>query len=434
VVFALASACYSTGGGRSNGTGGNAGSSGKGGTTGAVGGSPGAGGAGARGGTPGQGATSSSGGSAGSGGTDNGMAGAGGGGTGGSSASSGSSGTAGSSGNGAGRLGQACVTDAECGTTGLTCLENDEISGSGPPKGLCTTPCTSDTVCSELAPGAFCIEFPDGEGYCIESCTLGINGEPKCNEREEFGCGIVGVTPGSRACVDSAECTSGQLCVDGVCNDAVTACIPVCGGDYNCGAGQYCDFASGFCVTGEAQGLPIGASCDPTAEEDPCQGFCVQVSDTEGMCSADCTANTSGNGCGFNGTTDAEAVCVWVPVYADPADVGVGDNLFCGAMCDCNDECAIEGWACFAADPILGTGAGDFFGRAGLCAPMSETETVDDTLGACPDTGAGGAGGAPSSGGVGGDALGGQSGSDSGGEAGQAVQGGAGAGGVNSEI
>src|SRR5688572_11779915 len=103
------------------------------------------------------------------------------GGSGGSGGKGGSSGSGGSSGTGAGKLGQACVNDTECGTTGLTCLENDEISGSGPPKGLCTTPCTSDTVCSELAPGAFCIEFPDGEGYCIESCTLGINGEPKCN-------------------------------------------------------------------------------------------------------------------------------------------------------------------------------------------------------------------------------------------------------------
>jgi hypothetical protein len=160
----------------------------------------------------------------------------------------------------------------------------------------------------------------------------------------------------------------------------------------------------------------------------------VQVSDTEGMCSADCTANTSGNGCGFNGTADAEAVCAWVPVYADPADVGVGDNLFCGAMCDCNDQCVLEGWGCLAADPILGAGAADFFGRPGLCAPLSETETVDDTLGACPDAGAGGAGGAPSSGGAGADSAGGQSGADSGGEAGQATQGGAGAGGVNSEI
>lgn len=321
-------------------------------------------------------------------------------GKGGSSGTSGSGGTGGSSGTGSGKLGRACVTDTECGMDGLTCLENDEFDGAGPPKGLCTTPCSDNEVCQTYAPGAFCVGFPDGQGYCIENCTLGAAGVPKCNERDEFGCGIIDVTPGSRACVDSDECTSGQLCVEGVCSDPVTACLPVCGGDYNCGEGQYCDFASGFCVTGEPEGLPIGAVCDPTAEEDPCQGFCVAVSDTEGMCSADCTLNTSASGCGFNGDAAADAVCLWVPVYADPEDVAAGDTLFCGPMCDCNDHCLNEGWGCFPADPILGMGATDFFRRAGVCAPIQGTDTIEDTLGACPDTGTGGAAGASSGGGA----------------------------------
>lgn len=362
-------------------------------------------------------------------------------GKGGSGGTSGSGGTGGSSGTGGGKLGRACITDAECGMDGLTCLENDEFDGAGPPKGLCTTPCTDDEVCRELAPGAFCIGFPDGQGYCIENCTIGANGVPKCNEREEFGCGIVDVTPGSRSCADSSQCDVTQLCVDGVCSDPVTACVPVCGGDYNCGEGQYCDYASGFCVTGEAEGLPIGAVCDPGAEEDPCQGFCVAVSDTEGMCSADCTLNSSANGCGFNGQTAADAVCLWVPIYADPMDVAAGDTLFCGPMCDCNEECLIEGWGCFPADPLLGNGAADFFGREGVCAPMESTDTIGDTLGACPDTGAGGAGGAAgaSAGGAAGDAgeagtpgAGGDAGgggAPSGGGAGGNGSGGAGAGG-----
>src|SRR5688500_9375927 len=54
------------------------------------------------------------------------------GGSAGSGGKAGSSGSGGSSGTGAGKLGQACVTDNECGTTGLSCLENDEMAGSGP--------------------------------------------------------------------------------------------------------------------------------------------------------------------------------------------------------------------------------------------------------------------------------------------------------------
>jgi hypothetical protein len=346
------------------------------------------------------------------------------GGSAGSGGKAGSSGSGGSSGTGAGKLGQACVTDNECGTTGLTCLENDEMAGSGPPKGLCTTPCSDDTVCSDLAPGAFCIEFPDGEGYCIESCSLGTLGEPKCNEREEFGCGIVGVLPGTGACVDSDDCTTGQLCIEGVCNDSITACIPVCGGDYNCGEGQFCDYLSGFCVPDEPTGLPIGAPCNPAAETDPCHGFCVQVSDTEGMCSADCTNNRSGSGCGFNGMSPADAVCLWLPAYADSMDVGVGDTLFCGPVCDCNDECAIEGWGCYPADPLLGGGAADFFMRAGVCMPIRDPQTIDDTLGACPDTGSGGAGAGGASAGSGGET------GETGGAGGEPPTGEAGGGGV----
>jgi hypothetical protein len=279
-------------------------------------------------------------------------------------------------------------------------------------------PCTEDSVCNDLAPGAICVEFPDAQAYCIESCTLGVGGEPKCSEREEFGCGILGVVPGNGACLESTDCPTGQLCVDGVCNEAITACIPICGGDYNCGEGQFCDYLSGFCVTEAPTGLPIGAACDPTAAVDPCSGFCTAVSDTQGMCSADCTANTSGSGCGFNGTAAAQAVCTWVPAYADPADIGVGDTMFCGPMCDCNGECALEGWGCFAADPILGTGATEFFGREGLCAPIAATETLEDTLGACPDTGAGGAGGEPGASGAAGAASAGEAGQPAGGAAG----------------
>lgn len=405
-IFLLAwglPSCFGTDGANSNDdddddTSGGADSSGGTGGSSATGGSstggtePGTGGTGGSGATGGSGGGGTSGAASGSGGAGGNVVPppAGNGGTGGSTSgtggSAGSSGTAGMGGT-PGAIGSACTSASDCDSGFCLTTESTELDGAGPAGGLCTVACADQAACDADAPGTLCVQFTDTAAFCLETCEPGAASEPKCQSRPDVACLGVATEVGTTACTTIEDCAVGQVCIaaeeDGptLCSPVVSACTPSCGGDFECASGQYCDLGIGMCLPGSASGEPIGAPCDPAAEVDPCSGFCIAVSETEGMCSGGCSFNTTLSGCGFDGsTTPAEAICLFSPAYVDTADVGAGDSGLCGPLCDCNDDCGITGWACFDIEMAIAEGAAEFFGRAGLCRALADDESLSDGI------------------------------------------------------
>jgi hypothetical protein len=332
----------------------------------------------------------------------------------GSGGKAGSGGSGGSGGSAAKtHLGQACVSDGDCVTDGLKCITDTSLTGQqGPAGGLCTLPCESNGDCLDFASSAYCYTLGT-EQYCVEGCPIGD--AIKCHERDNVAC-----TP----LTNQAECTSDSQCgPDGVCDTdsaicVFGGCVPTCLADSDCGAGLSCDFSTGLCAKNPKEGAAIGAPCDPADANDPCAGFCVRVSDTEGMCSAGCSQNQNLYGCGFDGNDPAAALCAFVSVSAFNS---LGDQGLCGALCDCNDDCKISGWGCLDIDEQLGSGAADYFQRAGICLQLDSGTKPTDTLQTCPpgsSGGSGGEGGGPSA--TGGSAgKGGTGGTGSSGEGGE---------------
>ena len=321
----------------------------------------------------------------------------------------GSSGKGGSSGSGGkggsvvtSMLGAACDADVDCDDDRLTCLKSDGLAdGSGPPKGLCTLNCTTDGACLEFSDNAYCVELEQDNSFCFEGCVTGTAGEPKCHQRSEFACSLLGLFEGTTECEDSGECGANQLCSnDGVCGDIVTGCLPTCGGDFDCGQNQYCDFASGFCVDTKPTGRPIGAACNPKATTEQCDGFCVETNDagTQGKCEAFCSLSQGLIGCGWDGTGQAEAACLFGTILSPPGDYGNGDLGICGKLCDCNDQCEIPDEFCI--DDLDGA-VSAIWGRNGYCRTLDAGESASDTFNECPDGSSGGAGGQGAGGGSG---------------------------------
>jgi hypothetical protein len=353
------------------GTGGSS-SGGTGGTTGGAGGSGNTAGSDASGGDAG--APPATGGAGGTGGT-----------TGGAGGGAGMGGTGGSSGaSGDGVLGDACAADSDC-SSGLICIKPDDeaLGGGAPPNGLCTMACEADTECAALEAGSYCVAFNEEMTilYCLEGCETGMLGVPKCQERPDFACGLLALADTTTACTTSDDCGDAQICNEdtGVCGDTVTGCVPMCGGDYDCQTGQYCDFLSGMCLAGEETGLAIGAACDPSATTDPCAGFCqfVDEAGTAGVCAGFCTVNAQALGCGWSGTGAADAACLYGTRLSPPDDLAAGDLGICGALCDCNDDCAVSLMRCIDDSDGL---VSDIWGRAGYCRPLAETETEADSI------------------------------------------------------
>src|SRR5262249_33300288 len=147
---------------------------------------------------------------------------------------------------GDGTLGSGCATDGDC-AMGLTCVTpgGGMLDGASPGGGLCTMACMADTECTALAAGAYCVAFDVDSTitYCLEGCTTGSAGEPKCHERPEFACNLIGLLPSSTACTTSDDCATTQLCntEESLCGDIVTGCVPNCGGDFDCAVGDFCD-------------------------------------------------------------------------------------------------------------------------------------------------------------------------------------------------
>jgi hypothetical protein len=332
----------------------------------------------------------------------------------------GKSGKGGSGGSGAttsvgSRLGQACVRDEDCGVdSGMTCLLSDGIDGAGPAKGMCTAPCSvsNSSACLDIAEDSYCYPLTETDSYCIEGCVTGALGVPKCHQRTEVACSIIGFIPSEAvSCQDSDDCGEEELCDQGFCKEMLTGCVPTCGGDFDCGDGQFCDFASGLCTDTKPTGLAPGSFCDPQAVPDPCNGFCLGGTEPdEGECSAICSFNEGFTGCGWDGTGVAETPVCLFATRVEP-DVAPGDLMLCGTLCDCNSQCQLSTDICI--DETEEKFVKQIWGREGYCRGLAPDETMADTIRVCPDGtssgGTGGEGGQPSgSGGTSGD--GGQSG------------------------
>ena len=320
------------------------------------------------------------------------------------------------------KLGRACVAKADCAdpnAPNLTCITSkDAVLGDGaPPKGLCTQECdlptqdSPDDPCLALGAGAVCYPFstdPNSTtGYCVEGCAFGTPdiGEAKCHSRQEFACNPALLGPTNTACTTTDDCQGGELCVQGVCNIILPACLPSCRGDIDCDAGTYCDqaFLNGVCVTTKQTGKTLGEPCNVNAatepdEPDECLGFCRadDVDSPTGHCATSCTL---GAACAWNaGTEKFDGACLYLSaITGDNTDVG--DFGFCTPTCNCAAECQDATLGC----EVSPAGAlPDQYRGGGLCFPPDPTTSKPyDQCGAggSPDPGAGGAptgtGGAP---------------------------------------
>ncbi|HEV8246850.1 MAG TPA: hypothetical protein VGP93_13825, partial [Polyangiaceae bacterium] len=115
-----------------------------------------------------------------------------------------------------------------------------------------------------------------------------------------------------------------------------------------------------------------------------------------GACSAFCNLG-SVYGCGFDGTGQADAACLFATVIAP--DPGAGDVGLCGQLCDCNSDCGTPGDYCAPLGvPDLET----LWQRAGYCRPPAADFSAQDSLDCGAGVGGGsGSGGAAGAGGAG---------------------------------
>lgn len=264
-------------------------------------------------------------------------------------------GTGGSGGSGtvpAALVGKACTKDTDC-ATGLFCATatgNDMLGG--PANGVCTADCSINTdACLAVDPNSICVTFnaSGSVAFCLETCTLGptARGEVKCLNRSDMGCADAGFGDGSGYC------------------------SPACRGDFDC-SGRSCDLSSGLCTDASkiAGTKPIGSSCDPNSTTEVCKGgFCLTMPGGGGMCSGFCTLGTAG--CGEDPTASRlDTYCLFT---FDPTLTDVGDQGFCGQVCDCDGDCLLTGSVC-APDQSLRQSSG----RLGYCTPKvaSDGSTV----------------------------------------------------------
>jgi hypothetical protein len=261
-------------------------------------------------------------------------------------------------------IGRSCRTDTDCGGGKLFCLTPTSSSSGlgGPPNGLCVADCTANTGgCASIDPLSVCVSFSavNGKAYCLEGCTVGASSGTKCHDRPDL------------ACDDSTGTAPG----DGLC-------VPSCRGDADCGA-RICDLGTGFCNDRAVLGgtLPIGSSCDPQAATDRCEGACLPLDSAgaTGMCGGLCTLGIVG--CGEDPASNAplSAACLFDGTVLGKGDTG--DIGLCGALCDCDAQCAAKGTLCRPLAASLQSG----LGRAGYCGIANATSAPADHLVTCPN-------------------------------------------------
>lgn len=318
------------------------------------------------------------------------------GGTGGTSGTSGTSGTTGGTGGTSAMVGTECASDDDCGSLELGCWPAE----AGPPGGMCTAECVSDADCQGIDSNSVCLD-----GLCFEGCVLGSTLGGKCDDRLDQVCFPAAAGTGE-PCSDDSDCNTDEFCgTSGQCFFPVPSCLPLCGGDFDCPSGTFCDPGGGICVEEEPTGLDLGEDCDP--EDDQCQGFCWDLTVDDEVLSASCSGYcTFGRleGCGWDGAPPADAACIFP--YEGPGDVG-----FCASLCDCDGDCASATEACRSFEAAGVAEYVGYFGREGYCVyPFNADDEPIETLGACEGGGEGGAGGEAGAPGAAGEPGGGEGG------------------------
>jgi hypothetical protein len=339
-------------------------------------------------------------------------------GTAGTAGKSGSGGTGGTGGSTQTKLGAACASDGECGE-GLTCLEANSgaLEGESPAKGYCTTTCTDGSECTAFGNNHVCVNFGTAS-YCLEGCTFGPSGpiggdfDPqKCHGRKEVACSPFLASEALGPCA-SGDCPKGQACgTDNQCHTLYPACTPQCGSDLECAPG-YCNPRTGNCTTVQPTGKSIGEVCTPAGDggTEECRGRCYGFSDAPGnFCSQLCGFGQDLQ-CEWEGPTSGPApgICMYgFAAVFDNDGPGNGDLGLCAPLCDCNDDCKVDGWVC---KPFQGTGWAEYTLRMGLCSPAEDAEGGINPGIPCGTGGTGGTGGTAGAAGAAGAAAGGTAG------------------------
>ena len=186
------------------------------------------------------------------------------------------------------------------------------------------------------------------------------------------------------SCATSSECGETSVCSNGLC-------IPKCGPDTPCAAGEFCNGA-GLCVPNESNAVPC-SDAEPCVNGQVCEsGLCVapcsasnpcpagQSCGADGLCSATCTPTCAASGgCGPDGCGGTCGAC-------DAGQLCAKNTCVAEAECTmtCEGEGALCGEVCGAS---CGTCAGDEVCSTGLlCVPApQDSNGCADT---CESTGA----------------------------------------------
>jgi hypothetical protein len=252
-------------------------------------------------------------------------------------------------------FGRSCLKDQDCGGRGIICLTSDSraLQGGGPPNGMCVADCSSDpTICGQIDASSVCVGFSSSPvvAYCLQRCVVGPipTGDEKCHKR-----------------LDTA-CFQGQTSTGA---PGAAFCNPVCRNDKDCGT-RKCDLSSGFCMDAKdlPGTLPIGSPCDPALTPDPCRGFCGPLTadpGSPGVCEGLCELGSPGCGTDPNSSAPPAAACLFGPAEADLGDLGS-----CAQLCDCNDDCKVEGLTC---RPFPSAQEATALGRPGYCGDKLDT-------------------------------------------------------------
>lgn len=260
---------------------------------------------------------------------------------------------------------QACANDADCGL-GEACVdgqcETAQPSGCG---GIAGIPCAEGEYCA-YAPDAMC-GAADQMGVCKikpEACTADYNPVCGCDDQTysnactaaAAGVSVLHSGECSTACTANDQCSEGQVCVSGICEDAPAKACGARLGD-TCGQDEFCAYTpEDICGRADANG-----TCQPRPEA------CTAIYDP--VCG--CDGQTYGSACAAN---EARVSVDYVGECKTPCftDVQCGDLMYCdNGVCEiatpasCGGiaglTCAADQW-CDYGGPTAQCGAADMLG------------------------------------------------------------------------
>ncbi len=200
------------------------------------------------------------------------------------------------------RLG--CVQDGDCGP-GTYCGENGQCLEGCRNDDECDSPQTCELVLNEqeelrqaCVPPA-CEEDGDcdDDAFCAvnevrqrRECQIGCRTEPD-NCPESFVCNALTRQCDNEICNDDLECGQGRICQD---NGQEVACVAGCRDDAGCPGESTCDLNTNTCSCVQSEDCSEGQVCDegicqdPCGSDDDCEGELVCNLQT-GLCLQGCT-------------------------------------------------------------------------------------------------------------------------------------------------